>query len=70
MCVYVCSAQVIQEHFPFMTEEYLACAFATDRILVDDQPADPAHSLSLGQTWKMIYHLHEIEVKGHSDIES
>ena len=54
--------QVVLEHLPFVSEQILACAFETRRVLVDGRPVEPSHSLSLGQTWEMIFHRHETEV--------
>ncbi|CAI8034846.1 RNA pseudouridine synthase 7 [Geodia barretti] len=54
--------QVVLEHLPFVSEQILACAFETRRVLVDGEPVEPSHSLSLGQTWEMIFHRHETEV--------
>ena len=54
--------QVVLEHLPFVSEQILACAFETRRVLVDGEPVEPSHPLSLGQTWEMIFHRHETEV--------
>ena len=58
--------QVIPEHLPFVTEPILTCAFETRRVLVDGRPVEPSHPLSLGQTWEMIFHRHETEVRGQN----
>ena len=58
--------QVILEHLPFVSEPILVCAFETERVLVDGRVVGPSHSLSLGQTWEMVFHRHETEVRGHS----
>ena len=58
--------QVILEHLPFVSEPILVCAFETERVLVDGRVVGPSHSLSLDQTWEMVFHRHETEVRGHS----
>lgn len=57
--------QVILEHLPFVDAPILACAFETHRVLVNGSPVQPSHTLSLGQTWEMVFHRHETEVRGH-----
>ena len=37
---------------------------------VDGRVVGPSHSLSLGQTWEMVFHRHETEVRGHSSPNS
>ena len=37
---------------------------------VDGHVVGPSHSLSLGQTWEMVFHRHETEVRGHSSPNS
>ena len=45
-----------------MSVPVLECAFRTQRVLVDGSPVEPSHSLTLGQTWEMVFHRHETEV--------
>ena len=66
----ICIVQVILEHLPFVSEPILVCAFETERVLVDGRVVGPSHSLSLGQTWEMVFHRHETEVRGHSSPNS
>ena len=66
----ICFVQVILEHLPFVSEPILVCAFETERVLVDGRVVGPSHSLSLGQTWEMVFHRHETEVRGHSSPNS
>jgi RluA family pseudouridine synthase len=54
--------QVILGHLSFVSEEILTCAFEMGRVLVDGGVVGPAHLLSLGQTWEMVFHRHETEV--------
>ena len=37
---------------------------------VDGRVVGPSHSFSLGQTWEMVFHRHETEVRGHSSPNS
>ena len=37
---------------------------------VDGRVVGPSYSLSLGQTWEMVFHRHETEVRGHSSPNS
>ena len=37
---------------------------------LDGRVVGPSHSLSLGQTWEMVFHRHETEVRGHSSPNS
>ena len=62
--------QVILEHLPFVSEPILVCAFETERVLVDGRVVGPSHSLPLDQTWEMVFHRHETEVRGHSSPNS
>ena len=57
--------QVILEHLPFVSVQILACAFDTSRVLVDGCPVQPSHTLRLGQTWEIVFHRHETEVRVH-----
>ena len=66
----ICIVQVILEHLPFVSEPILVCAFETERVLVDGRVVGPSHSLSLGQTWEMVFHRHKTEVRGHSSPNS
>ena len=66
----ICIVQVILEHLPFVSEPILVCAFETERVLVDGRVVGPSHSLSIGQTWEMVFHRHETEVRGHSSPNS
>ena len=66
----ICIVQVILEHLPFVSEPILVCAFETERVLVDGRVVGPSHSLPLDQTWEMVFHRHETEVRGHSSPNS